>query len=805
MSSSGDSNGAAVEGSLDEVGSRRSQSYVVLGEVPKRPKRPTVLSSVEVPGKSLTAKAPINAEFCVSQVATDQDAQAYYNSKEEVGGGKKKVSKTNFFPKVEARSQHSKETATFDEYVPDDMEYVSSEQDEGPTRSQPSHRSTDCSKSFSQIYSEIFEESIERQQKAERACRAYNIDRSKLHERSQSRGRESATYSSLGSDYSSDLRKRSAEFDCQSVEEFDSISQAQPKHIVGYQKKAFFNTIRSSFKRLPASKNDDEHSRVSLKRSECSGRKLESKQSDLKQYYDDGEYYDESSTNRYPDPCESSTCTKSYAYSRPRKYQLESCNTEQIDGRDYLTDCRSVSGTGTSPRRSQRDYHPGSSTRHSHHYYRRLESVPKTYQDRGNSPINIKTRRQTNESQTLHINEDRDGSFRTSSVSVGVQYPSDNEDSAEELHSNIPPLSKLDQAEIQSLKPTRKSYCKESVVLNFTQLVRNVYDEDREMTDTSENRNFSGDLKVSNEQEIRKEPSPYVFDEGHSNPPGLYPEEEFTDEYSEGIANHLEVGSHDTKSDYTYEYDPNENCSEDQTDVEAVEELTDGQRLNYEEEEGLLFNQLKDNKTSDDESKLTTDSLENKPKNSLSLRIYNADEALMEIPEGFKGPAVILDDDADFLDITLTDDEEHIRAKLMAAALTTRTSNPSNSAASSRKSRRSTDSTSSILSYKPSVIFSRRSEVAENEAPPQQNDRISLLAEQVLRACANPYTDTSKWEPLATPKAKWQPLEGSEFTKLTTSILSESKSTLDGALQLLSKEFNRKLQRQIKEIAENFH
>ncbi|KAH8243252.1 hypothetical protein KR032_005942, partial [Drosophila birchii] len=678
---------------------------------------------------------------------------------------------------------------------PDDVEYISSEQDEG----QPSQRSTDHSKSFSQIYSEIFEESLERQHKAEQVCRAYNINRSKLRgtrERSGSRGRESGTYSSLESSYSSDLGKRSEEYGC------NAISRGQLTHTVCYRNMPTINTIRSSFKRLPPMMDNIGSFRGSLKQSECSGTKLEYRKPDTKKYYENKEYYDEYSSNTHGPRSslsvrESSLCIESSVYSKPRKYQGESSTAEdETDTHDCLTDCRSVSGMGnptfaTSSSRTQGDYHSNSSTRHSHHHYRRLESVPKTYQDRGNSPINIKTRRPTIEFRNhMDTEEERDGSFRKSNVSIGVQYPSDDEgqDSAEEYRSNI--------SDISYPKPGRKSYCKENAVLSLTQLVRNVYDQDREMTDRSGTDGIiSPDFEVTSEEEYPGQQNQCMLDDRQTNPAG----EEFADLYGEE-----EEQPYDKKDEFAYEDDrvnPSEgNNEEDQVDGETVKERLEDPTLSSKEEPGLSSTH---NEMSEDVTKPTMDNLMAKPKNGLSLRIYNADEALMEIPEDFQGPAVILDDDADFLDITLTDNEDHIRAKLMAAALTTRASNPSSSVNTSRKSRRSTDSTSSILSYKPSVIFSRRSEVDEQNAP--RTDRVSLLAERVLRACANPYTEPSKWQPLATPKTNWQPLQESDYSKLAASNLDDRESTLNGALQLLTQDFNRKLQRQLKEIAQSFH
>jgi len=172
----------------------------------------------------------------------------------------------------------------------------------------------------------------------------------------------------------------------------------------------------------------------------------------------------------------------------------------------------------------------------------------------------------------------------------------------------------------------------------------------------------------------------------------------------------------------------------------------------------------------------------------------------LEIPKDFEGPAIFLDDDADFLDITLTDDEEKIRAKLMAAALTTKKSTSSFSAESSLKSRRSTEP--SVLSYKPSVIFTRRSEAFNDDYVPKQNDRIALLAEKLL----NSLGETSPGERGRQPPAdevssadfKSKALEEREHTR------KKCELPLCTDRQLLSEEFNRKVQRQLKVIEDNF-
>ncbi|KAI8046652.1 hypothetical protein M5D96_002865, partial [Drosophila gunungcola] len=466
-----------------------------------------------------------------------------------------------------------------------------------------------------QSYHEIFEESKERQEKAERACRAYNINKSKLRRTLEvcgSGGPGSGNYeSSWESEYSSKLTKSSQEYDNLSVQG-----------------------------------------------------------------------------------------------------QLQS-----INGNGRGDSSTGIPTTATSQSRSQRDYLSSGSTRHRlHHHNRRQRSVPKTYQDRGNSPINIKTRRKTHDYHELCSEIGTEKDIEISNID----------------HRSVTTEEDLD-----------------------------MYDD--ELTDNV-------DLELYDKEEA------------------------YNDEYSH------DTEINDEKKDLSDEYDQFGQKPDDE-----VEYIKSDQELSTEYEQDLSLGQQE---IFDKESEQSKKSAEVKPKSPLSLKIYNADEALMEIPEDFEGSAVVLDDDADFLDITLTDDEEQIRAKLMAAALTTRRSGCSISASSGLKSRRSTESRSSILSYKPSVIFTRRSEVIEDENVPRRNNRVALLAEQVLRSVSKSHTEEPEWQPLmeqvSDPELNKQPLAERELFKKFTSDLTDSGTPLCVDRQLLSKEFNKKLQRQLKSIVETF-
>ncbi|XP_041565587.1 uncharacterized protein LOC108140956 [Drosophila elegans] len=727
-------------------------------------------------------------KFCRRKCFVESSGHVEYRNGRNA---KEKVFKTNFNQKEQSYQSNAEDFS--DEKVEDaaqDIEPLSSE-------GMPSG-STDCSKSFSQIYSEIFEESKERQEKAERACRAYNINKSKLRRtrevcESGGPGSGSGNYdSSWESEYSSKLPKSSREYDNLSVQgQLQSINGSREKDSLreplNHEKKIDKN-IRLKRSKIPV--NKPEHKEM------CSShRNQESKK--LCSHRPESRCSDDRS---YVCKHESSGFSFSSVCSRSRKYHSEDYSARVTDGSDYPADGRGDSSTGipttaTSQFRSQRDYLSSGSTRHRHHHhYRRQRSVPKTYQDRGNSPINIKTRRKTHDYHELcseiGTENARKGLLGRSSASVGVQYPSEDEieDCSTGRTSSYPNSEQCLPIEFES---------HEDCLLSTEEI--------KVMSTINSGKKTFQDIEISNidhrsmttEEEDRLQSDLDMYDDEPTDTVDLEISdkgEAYNDEYSQ------DTEINDEKEDFSDEYDQFAQKPDD--DEEYIQS---DQELSHDYEQDISLGQ---HEICDKESEQSKKRAEVKPKSPLSLKIYNADEALMEIPEDFEGSAVVLDDNADFLDITLTDDEEQIRAKLMAAALTTRRSGCSISASSGVKSRRSTESRSSILSYKPSVIFTRRSEVIEDENVPRRNNRVALLAEQVLRCVSKSHTDEPEWQPLmeqvTDPELNKQPLAEREVSKRFTRDLTDSGTPLCVDRQLLSKEFNKKLQRQLKSIVESF-
>lgn len=327
-------------------------------------------------------------------------------------------------------SKHSKDnlhSGNEDGGMPKDTEYISSDHDDSPSWSQQSLLSSDRSKSYSQICSEILEESKERQEKAECAFRVYNINRSKLrrsHQQSLSRGPGSGSYgSSMASEYSSKSEVGYQDYDSPSTDPSrEHVQMANVANIDKWTRPKQFKveSYKMEIKERPNYRKTQEVSH--------------SYSCPLESRISKGSLVTRHRARSCVCAQESSACSLCTAHSRSGKHHSEGCDAEVTDGPDYPVDCRSdIPTTATSQSRSQRDYLSSCCTRHRHHpHYHRQRSVPKTYQDRGNSPINIKTRRKTRDYQEPHF------AFRTekveaavqlsrSSASIGVQYPSQDE------------------------------------------------------------------------------------------------------------------------------------------------------------------------------------------------------------------------------------------------------------------------------------------------------------------------------------------------------------------------------------------
>ncbi|KAH8330343.1 hypothetical protein KR067_001578, partial [Drosophila pandora] len=667
--------------------------------------------------------------------------------------------------------------------------------------SHPSQRSTDCSKSFSQIYSEIYEESKEREKKAERACRNYHINKSKLHRNHDRSDSGSALYEveegSVGSEYSSYSANRSRDYESQSMEELD-----------------FKSFVRDQQRSI------ETQGSVSAKQGRVSKRSS-SRKSDHKYI----EKYPQRSSSRQKITLERG---KSSGYTRSKKANSESFRPQESKGIEYEDYKSQRSATSTSLRSGgETDYLRSGSTRHRHHnHYRRQQGEPKTYQDRGNSPINIKTSRHSSEVQELQEDVESEEAHESSigrlSNSVGVQCPSEDEEDAlytEGMESNFSPkLENLEEIESNFSEQQENVEGMESIISEAHENIEEKSTWCRKEKQDSiiadvVTRMFNEELTLRKhnlldilaQHEVVPLPNKT---EDYSNAG----EEELKDDYDENMSAYEGASQNQAYSVYSEgasQNPPYSEYTEGASQNPTYSAYSEGASQNppYSEySEGASQNPTYSAYSECDQMITTEESLRSElpqsveqpepEKNAFNLRIYDADEALMVMPENYKGDAIILDEEADFLDISLTDDEEKIKAKLMAAALTTKrtsisssptSSSPKTSTISSPKS-----SQPSIYSYRPSVIFSRRSEVEEDIPPPRSDDRIALLAEQTLRHCSRNYTN-------------WLPLEVRAVPNtLSLEEWDDTTMRLSADRQSLSEEFHKKLHRQLKVVVESF-
>ncbi|XP_043862355.1 uncharacterized protein LOC120453917 isoform X2 [Drosophila santomea] len=669
--------------------------------------------------------------------------------------------------------------------IPKDTDYISSDHDDTQSWSQQSLLSSDRSKSYSQIYSEILEESKERQEKAERAFQVYHINRSKLRGSDQlslPRGPGSGSYgSSMGSEYSGKLEGGYKEYDSSSTDpsrervlrnrgSFSCLEE--PLNIVSNRDKG----IRPNhFKRASYE--------TELTERHCCQKNQEATHSyscPLESVISNGALNTRHRARSCVCAQESYACSVCTAHSRSGKYHSEGYDAEETDGPNYPVNCKSyIPTTARSQSRSKKNYLSSCSTCHRRHpHYHRQRSVPKTYQDRGNSPINIKTRSKTHDYQEPHsefgTEKVKAAQLGRSGASIGVQCPSRDETAdwtdwtLDTEHCD--PQNKSHQDGWLSSKKKRRAIHTKQIV----------YDESPIMQRDTIARGV--DILYSSEAfTFGKHPSVITADASHC----------YKDLGQNMIDSQLNNSVALDKSEYNYsqysfeaEVSDNNKYVSDKSDPKVSSEEGYPLDQHYVIGEQDLMHEGGPDVSSSEVAK---------SKSFLSLKIYDADKALMEIPHDFEGPAIVLNDDADFLDITLTDDEEKIRAKLMAAALTTRKSTSSISPNSSLKTRPSIEPSS--LSYKPSVIFTRRSEVLTDNYAPRPNDRVALLAEKFLKSFSESAYDDSGWKPstqeVCSTGGKGVTKEGGD-----TPLLVDR--------QLLSEEFNRKLHRQLKVIVESF-
>ncbi|XP_064549888.1 uncharacterized protein laf [Drosophila montana] len=212
---------------------------------------------------------------------------------------------------------------------------------------------------------------------------------------------------------------------------------------------------------------------------------------------------------------------------------------------------------------------------------------------------------------------------------------------------------------------------------------------------------------------------------------------------------------------------------------------------------------------------------ESSKKKKRALKIYDLDEALLEVPKDFKGKAIVFDNEDELLDISLSDDDHQLQAKLQAAAwgdakkegssnnISCHSLPSGDSRTSSSSSSTANSSAFSICSYQPSERFYRRTQPEDEDdlrLPEEEKDtqpityekHVARLAERALRACTDYYQRGVQLKPELEQDiaAKVQMLYNSETQFNTPKRLIKREEIL--------KQFNLRLQQQLNLIAPSF-
>ncbi|SPP84579.1 uncharacterized protein LOC117586296 [Drosophila guanche] len=402
------------------------------------------------------------ADEYVNQIIKAQDADIDHNIKESDIECKEKVSKRNFYHKAEAEvrpdicytseEQPSEETNDYSDSNP--KEEIRSESDP-ETTSCSSQKSTDTSLSYSQVYSEIYEESTRRQQRADRLCRVFNLNKfreeyssgypaewaHRTEEDSEpytDRSWSSETWSDVahyrratnvsikpkvsgfmetfhspdcGEQQKEQEEKTATNSSVDSADAPEDCNDQEPLRIISeYENKDALDSVRSSFGR---SIDSDELEFDSEQIGESEGQTPQPSPRSLKDFH------------AGPSHCQISS----------QKDQKEISQAERSDRE--MTDDTSYPASSESSTRStiHRSSLPRDNlccgTRHHHQRHRRRprrpKSVPKKYQDRGNSPINIKMARCSSNSEKVDSKTEgnQDCLITRSMASIGTQCQSD--------------------------------------------------------------------------------------------------------------------------------------------------------------------------------------------------------------------------------------------------------------------------------------------------------------------------------------------------------------------------------------------
>ncbi|XP_026850732.1 uncharacterized protein LOC6591803 [Drosophila persimilis] len=644
------------------------------------------------------------ADEYVNQIIKAQDAAIDHNTNASDRELKEKASKRNFYHKAEAQirpdicyssEQPSEQANDYSDSILKEEIDSSSDQD---TTACPSDQSTDNSLSYSQVFSEIYEESITRQQRADKLCRAYNLSKSPHYAEYRSyrtdEESEASTFRSLSSECFSDVAHNPEEADDQATDvlNYDSI---KAKFVTSLE--TFYNPEHEEQQAGPEEETTATNSSVD---SECS-----SVSGNISQDSDD-------------------QSSGELDYDALIQEQLRIIS--EYENKDALDSVRSSFRRSITSDVVEFDSGQSGESEAQSHCSSNGELSPRL------SPRQLASSSSSTRSlKELNAGPSQLYSFR--SLKDRCEYSS----------RGIPIKSQELRKINENISPQRDQLTDQEEILEAES-------SDREMTDrTYSDSSTSSTISLASvrrdylcgstghhhyhhhRRQRRLESVPKAYRDRGSSPINIKtarfrPMSETVDSQNE-----KSTDSFSTKSIASI----------------AIQYPSDDEQ--------------KDPKTS---------------RSCLGVSLYNADEALVELAD-FNCP-LVMGESSDYLDLSISDDEDHITSKLLAAALTSRSKSRSTSARSTPK-----DDHESIMSCRPRVAFKRRSETEEGHC---RKNRLYRIAEGILSASLQRYQHMTVEYEMASGDDDDDPLH------------------FDISCKIQTLEFNKKFQHQLHSLKEIF-
>ncbi|XP_034485707.1 uncharacterized protein LOC117790379 [Drosophila innubila] len=749
-------------------------------------------------------------------------------------------------PKATLSSRRKMHVPKFEEEKTENYQRISSRKsqqidcnDRSDTESQLSPSSSDESKTYSQVYSEIFEESKARQKKAEKIRRVYNNNNNRTQHWVEHIGEydmdDCTTEASDRSDKESEenFKESENELDYETLikEQLDVIDQYQNDPLGSFR-----SCIEEYMFKIDKARSGKEKQTTSARRSEektkesnATDRSTRSNLISIKSYAQsldsEGKSSERNSVGKclvdndlnvnsteilHFEHCEIYHVKRPIKDLEPRKFHSNDNknipNEEIFSNRSrysLVKDCREFSNNGE---REDRKQNPTTNSQFSDESNQNVERNSEHFVEQIEEEKSQDTNQSADNSYQLEAKsfvEDWKSQSKISDISESSEkksYESETSSNHIKVQKSLRTRHRLNKSERASNNSHKSHHL--PTTSSPSSRIRSPYEDSSDSTNnyylSSKSLTSSSSHSQNSSKRSRNARSliitPKTYEDRACSPIKIKSSRQTNQKIRKQSESVGESG--DTDDDDNHKI--TESSSSSSSKAELKQQYS--QVSINSEDKGLQY-------PSDDELQ---DSIKSPVSNKMSVpcfKVYDLDKALLEVPSDLKGNAIMFDNEDELLNISLSDDELQMQAKLQAAILSDRKKDIS-SRNSSYNSIPSADRSSicSISSYEPSERFYRRTQAevddddnpiedADDSEPMTYKKHVSRLAERTLRACTNYYNEGIKLKPELDQELneKVQMLYNSEMRFNTVKRQKQRDDLL--------KEFNEKLQRQLKSIA----